>query len=36
LRRLLPVMRLHAAPKDEEIATINAEMLGSSAAMTQA
>ena len=36
LRRLLPVMHLQTAPKDDEIAAMNAEMLGRSAAMTQA
>lgn len=36
LRRLLPVMRLQTAPKEGEIAGINAEMLGRSAVLTQA
>ncbi len=36
LRRLLPVMTQSAAPKEDEIAVINAEMLGRTAAVTQA
>ena len=36
LRQVLPVMRMKTAPKEDEIAVINAEMLGRSPVVTQA
>ena len=36
LRQLLPVLRQQTAPKEDEIAVINAEMLGRSQSVIQA